>query len=129
MVLPVLEAIRDDLPLPPQAPPQVRAFAPVIKEAARLPLVEWALLDSLIRAWGLTTNHRDVLGEVSQWLSSAPIENFLGSTDPERLDAELATLSGFFDFHPAARLVMGARLVAVLPHLTGALTRHRFIMQ
>jgi hypothetical protein len=126
-IVPVLEAIRADEPFPAGAPWQLLPFGPKIREAARQPHVSWALLDSLLRAWTITTRHIDVIGEVAQWLAAAPIDPFIRSTAPELLDQELGTLAGFFDFRPAARRRMGSRLAAALPESMNALQRHGFL--
>ncbi|MGA2420375.1 MAG: hypothetical protein ABSG69_09840 [Candidatus Acidiferrum sp.] len=127
IIVPILEAVHKQRPLPVEAPEQLFAFAPTIQQAASLPLASWALLDPLLRAWSVTVRHLDVIDEVSQWLASAPVELFVPLTDPAVLDAEFATLAGFFDFQPVARLRMGSRLAAALPDVTSMLQRHGFI--
>jgi hypothetical protein len=114
-------------PLPAEAPEQLFAFAPLIKQAAELPLASWALLDPLVRAWTITTRHLDVIDEVSQWLATAPIETYVQIMEPEKLDAELDTLASYFAFSPAARLRMGSRLAAAWPEAGDALRRHGFV--
>jgi hypothetical protein len=128
-IVPLLEAIRAGRPFPVDAPRQLIGFAPKLREAGSLPLVSWALLDSLLRAWTVTTRHVDVIGEVADWLAVAPIEPFVRSISPELLDEELATLAGFFGFRQSARLRMGSRLAAALPESAEALKRFGFIEQ
>jgi len=81
----------------------------------------------LTRAWTLTTRHVDVLGEVSEWLATAPLEGFTPPSCAKRLEVELGALAGFFDFHPNARRQLGARLGAAWPQAAESLKRHGFM--
>jgi hypothetical protein len=126
-VAPLLEAIRSGGPLPDDAPQQLLAFLPRIREAARLRFASWAILDALLRVWTLTTRHVDVLAEAAEWLATAPLELVAQPNDPKRLDMDLAALAGFFDFRPRARLQLGARLAEAWPETVEALERHGFM--
>jgi hypothetical protein len=127
LVAPVLEAIQSGGPLPEDAPQQLLAFLPRIREAARLRFASWAILDALVRAWTLSARHVDVLAEVGEWLATAPLELVAQPKDPKRLDVDLAALAGFFDFRPRARLQLGARLAEAWPESVEALERHGFM--
>jgi hypothetical protein len=126
-IRPLLEAIRSGGPLPANAPQALLAFLPRIREAVRLPLASWAILDPLIRAWTLTTRHLDVLSEVAEWLAAAPLEKCAPPSDPELLDQEIATLAGFLGFQPTARFPMGMRLATAWPEASDSLKRHAFL--
>lgn len=126
-VAPVLKAIWSGGPVPEDAPQQLLALLPKIRQASRLRFVSWAVLDALVRAWTLTTRHVDVLAEVAEWLASAPVEMVVPPDDPQRLDAELGALAVFFDFQPRARQQLGARLAEAWPEAVDALKRHAFI--
>lgn len=68
----ILDAIQSGKELPANLPSPLFAFVPKLREAAKLSLAAWAILDPLIRAWSITTRHLDAIGEVFQWLANAP---------------------------------------------------------
>jgi hypothetical protein len=127
-VAPFLEAIRSGESLQQHSPQPLLAYMPRIREAARLRLASWAILDALVRAWTLTNRDTtDVLGEIAEWLASAPLEAVTLPKDPKLIDAELGVIAGFLDFQPRARRTMGLRLAKAWPQAVDSLKRHGFI--
>jgi hypothetical protein len=123
----VLEAIRSGKPLPGDTPQAIQAFAEKAGEMARLPFARWAILEPLVRAWSLDPRHADVIGEVSEWLATAPLEALAPQSDPDARDGELRTLAGFFDFRPIGRRHMGTRLAAAWPQAVPVLQKYGFV--
>jgi hypothetical protein len=123
----ILEAIRAGKPLPGLVPPAIRPFAEKAREAARLPLASWALLEPLARIWSLDTGHTHVIDAVSHWLAAAPLETLAQPAGADDLHRELTTLAGFFDFCPLARRQVGIRLAAAWPEAVPALEKHGFV--
>jgi hypothetical protein len=123
-VVTMLEALRSGEALPEHAPPLVFDLVPRV---AHLPYASWAILDPLIRAWRSATDNLDLIEEVAQWLSSAPLESLAPASDPKQLDRELAVLADFLDFRPMARRQLGERLVAAWPDAAGALEHAGFV--
>jgi hypothetical protein len=124
-VVSVLESLLAGKPVPAGAPRMLRQFAPQIEAAARLPFARWAILDALLLAWRPAT-HRDPAAAVAQWLASAPLEQLpLQAGAP--FEAQLGLLARFFDFDPAARLVLGGRLALARPEIAAVLASHGFV--
>ncbi|TFW17239.1 hypothetical protein E4L98_20940 [Duganella callida] len=111
--------------MPTAAPRALRQFAPQIEAAARMPFARWAILDALTLAWQPSTQ-RDPTAAVAQWLASAPLER-LPLPSAGACAAQLGTLARFFDFDPAARRVLGARLAQARPDIAAVLAAHDFI--
>ena len=128
-IVSLLEAIRAGEALPPNSHPLLLEFASRMQGAAPLPFAAWAILDPLIRVWRSATDHLDVVDEVAQWLATAPLEALAPPSDPELLELELGVLASFFDFRPAARRQLAARLSAAWPAEVGALNRAGFDSQ
>jgi hypothetical protein len=125
----VLEAIRSGKPLPEDSPGAILPFMDRAREAARLRSASWAILDPLVRLWTLRERRADVVDELSEWLGNAPLETLLRPEDPDVLDNDLKTLSGFFDFRPAARRQLGIRLASAWPETVPALARNGFLSE
>lgn len=125
----LLETIRAGEALPPDSHPLLLEFAPRIQVATSLKFASWAILDPLVRVWRSATDRLDVVDEVAQWLSNAPLEALDPPHDPKMLDAELGVLAGFFDFRPMALKPLGERLAAAWPTAASALDRAGFITQ
>lgn len=125
----VLEAIRSGKELPVGAPQLLVDFAPRVRDAARLRLASWAILEPLVRVWRSAADRLDVVDEVSQWLAAAPLEVVSPPTTPGQLDLEVGALAGFFRFKPAARHQLGERLAGAWPNASIALENHGFIQQ
>ncbi len=124
-IVAMLEALRSGEGVPANAPPLVLDLAPRV---AHLPYASWAILDPLIRAWRSATNNLDIVEEMAQWLSSAPVEALSPSSDPKQLDRELRILADFLTFKPMVRLQLGERLSAAWPDATVALQHAGFIL-
>ena len=128
-IISLLEAIRGGEALPADSHPLLLEFAARFQEAAQLRFASWAILDPLIRVWRSATDQLDVVDEVAQWLATAPLEALAPPSDPELLELELGVLASFFDFRPAARGQLAARLTAAWPAEVGALNRAGFVSQ
>jgi hypothetical protein len=115
----VLEAIRSGKPLPEDSPGAILPFMDRAREAARLRSASWTLRE----------RRADVVDELSEWLGNAPLETLLRPEDPDVLDNDLKTLSGFFDFRPAARRQLGIRLASAWPETVPALARNGFLSE
>jgi hypothetical protein len=126
-VVALLEAIRSGESLPADAPQLLLDFAPRIQEAARFRCASWAILDPLTRAWRSADSGLDVVEEVSQWLTTAPLEVLAPPSDPQMLDMELGVLASFFNFKPMARQQLGERLAAAWPDVASVLERYSFV--
>jgi hypothetical protein len=120
----VLEDVRSGKPLRQDVPEAILPFVGRIREAARLRTASWAILDPLMRISTLSARQANVIDEVSEWLASAPLETLGQPTGPDVADAEFKTLSGFFDFRPAARHRLGSRLATAWPEVVPSLTRN-----
>lgn len=123
----MLDTIRLGQPLPDDAPKLLLDFAPRIQLAARFRHVSWAILDPLAWAWRSAAAGLDLVEEVSQWLTNAPLEAITPPSDQKLLDTEVGVLADFFDFRPMARHQLGDRLAGAWPDATAALARHGFI--
>jgi hypothetical protein len=121
----VLESLLAGKPIPSGAPRMLQEFAPQIEAAARLPFARWAILDALALAWNPAT-HGKPAAAVAQWLASAPLDR-LPAPKGVRFEAQLGALARFFDFDPAARLQLGARLARARPDAAAALAVHGFV--
>ena len=111
-LLGLLDAVRAQVTLPPEAP------AGVVELASRLadfPFAAWAILDPLVRAWRSTIDHLDVVDEVAEWLVTAPFEALDQPVSADALGAELAVLDDFLAFRPSMRDQLGDRLQAAWP--------------
>lgn len=127
-VLAQLTAVREGAVLPAEAPAMVRELAPRI---AQLRFASWGLIDPLIRTWRSVRDGLDVIDEVAQWLSTAPLEELplRESMDPESLERELAALASFFDFRQDVKGQLGERLSGAWPEATSALQSAGFLPQ
>lgn len=123
----VLESLLAGRKVPAGAPHMLRQFAPQIEAAARLPFARWAILDALALAWS-PASHRKPADAVALWLASAPLDRLPMPAGPQ-FEAQLGTLARFFDFDPAARLVLGERLAHARPDAAAALAAHGFVIQ
>lgn len=121
----VLESLLAGQAVPRGAPRMLREFGPQIEAAARLPFARWAILDALALAWS-PASHRDPAGAVAQWLASAPLDRLPVSAGV-RFEEQLGALARFFDFDPAARLVLGERLARVRPNDAAVLAINGFV--
>lgn len=122
----MLAALQQGRPLPAAAPALVRQFAPQIESAARLPFTRWAILDALTLAWR-PASHRQPAAAVAEWLAAAPLER-LPAPDGAAWETQLGALARLFDFAPAARLTLGARLAQVYPDSAAALRAQGFVL-
>lgn len=122
----MLDTIKSGLPLPKWAPKPLHELMPAIQQATQLPLASWAILDPLIRAWSITTQHRDAVSQVFKWLGSAPLETLPQPCKCGALDKELEAVASFFRLNPSEQRRMGARLAEKWPGAADALTRHGF---
>ena len=119
-LLGLLDAVRAQVTLPPEAP------AGVVELASRLadfPFAAWAILDPLVRAWRSTIDHLDVVDEVAEWLVTAPFEALDQPVSTDALGAELAVLDDFLAFRPSMRDQLGDRLQAAWPDAGHALNK------
>ena len=123
----LLEMIRSNNPLPPNAPPLLLHFAPKIREAERFRFASWAILNPLVRVWTSAARDLDLVEEVAQWLSTAPLEALAPPPNRELLDVELRALAGFLRFKPMAQKQIGMRLASAWPDAIDALTRQSFL--
>ena len=73
----------------------------------------------MTRAWPLAAiaSGADPAAAVADWLSAAPIEQFV----PSAAEGDLASVANFFGFDSDARHRIGARLLEVCPNQHRAL--------
>lgn len=112
-----LRQLRDDSAVPASMPALVAQLAPGLNQALGLPLVRWAVLDPLLRAWQCAADGREGRGEVARWLAAAPLD-----TLPAPGPGGFAGLGSLLAFDDGARAVLAGRLEAAWPG-AGA-TRH-----
>jgi hypothetical protein len=125
----VLETLRSNGPLPPDAPHLLLDFAPKVREAARFHSASWAILDPLVRVWTSAARGGDLVEEVAQWLATAPLEMLAAPPNRQLLDVELRALAGFLSFRPMAVRQIGMRLARAWPDALDALIRQGFVEQ
>jgi hypothetical protein len=94
---------------------------------ANMRFAPWAILEPLKLAWTSDGGHASLTEAMAQWLARAPFEALPSEAIPSQLEAELAVLSRFLAFRPAARQPMGQRLLAAWPHAAAALTQAGFL--
>ena len=125
----VLRAINSNQDLPAHTPQILLDFVPKVREAARLPLASWAILDPLMRLWTCAAQGLDIVDEVAHWLAAAPLSSFPAPGTPQLLEEELRVLASFLAFHQEARRELGESLVKAWPDATDALARADMIPQ
>jgi len=126
MIVSLLERLRDGEPLAGYLPARVHALATNIREASRLPLASWAIMEPLIRAWRSSVDTVEVVQEVALWLASVPITELTLSSRSCRLETDLKALRDLFEFSAELRAEIGRRLVERWPRAADALARNGF---
>jgi hypothetical protein len=104
-----LRQLSDGGALPAGMPALVAQLAPRLNQAMGLPLVRWAILDPLLRAWQGAADKLDMRAEVASWLEAAPIEQ-LDAPAPELLHQQLAELGELLAFDAPARAKLATRV-------------------
>lgn len=107
-----LRRLREGQSLPAILEPLLSSFAPGLQQAARLPLVAWAVLDALEAAWENSDSTEQAVAAVGRWLGDAPIERLPSASQFAHQHAALLRL---LDFDPAARARLAQRLSVATP--------------
>jgi hypothetical protein len=124
-----LSAVQNGEPLPDGAARLMGELSDKIREATKMRIAAWAILDPLARLWHAAARGEDMIQAVSNWLAEAPLQAVTPPGHQATLDLELASLARLLAFNPGVKPLLGRRLAVAWPDAMEAMARHGFIEQ